>query len=171
MDNDVLLRIKNSSKEIIVSEFVVSSYTVNIEEKLEISTANTYNNTGIPLEVQSEINIPLDIIKGNSSMRVIVYYLKENFDMNFKSISELLNRDQRTIWSSYHKASNIQSYPASKYSFPVDILRSRRLSVLESIVFYLRNELALTFNEIADELGKNYRTIWTVYRRALMKIQ
>jgi len=28
----------------------------------------------------------------------------------------------------------------------------------------------MTFTQIAESLGKNYRTVWTVYRRAMFKV-
>ena len=166
MDNTAFLRIKNSSAEFQPYTPQVSEYSLKIEEPLEIM-----KDRGGSFEINSEINIPLNLIKGNSSLQAIVCFLKEDLSLNFKSIADLLNRDQRTVWSSYNQVSERQSHPLSSYSFPIDILRSRRLSVLESIVFYLRNELALSFNEIAQELGKSYMTIWTVYRRALAKIK
>jgi len=54
-------------------------------------------------------------------------------------------------------------------SIPLDVLRARELSVLESIVFYLKNNYNLGFREIADNLGKNYMTIYTVYKRVIAK--
>jgi len=54
---------------------------------------------------------------------------------------------------------------------PLNIFLPRNLSVLESLVFYLKKDHDLSFNDISKLLGKNYQTIWTVYRRALIKIE
>jgi hypothetical protein len=53
-------------------------------------------------------------------------------------------------------------------TIPLDILRDRNLSVLESIVEYLKNK-GLSFHEIAILLNRDERNIWTVYNRAKKK--
>jgi hypothetical protein len=115
--------------------------------------------------VTSEITVPISVLKNNSSMQSIVHYLKTK-NYTFKKISEILNRDQRTIWSIYHKGKPLHdSNVTTDYLIPITIFQNRRLSVLENIVFYLKLEYTLEFTEIATLLGKNYRTIWTIYQR------
>jgi DNA-binding NarL/FixJ family response regulator len=63
------------------------------------------------------------------------------------------------------------AYEEYSESIPVNIFVNRSLSILESIVIYLKSEYGFSFNEIATRLGKNYRTIWTVYKRALKKLE
>ena len=38
------------------------------------------------------------------SLEVIVKFMKENLSLNYAKIAFLLNRDQRTIWSTYNNA-------------------------------------------------------------------
>jgi len=52
---------------------------------------------------------------------------------------------------------------------PTTILKDRTLSVLESIVEYLKDQKQLTFHEIAILLNRDDRTIWTCYSRAKKK--
>lgn len=124
-------------------------------------------------------SVPLDLLKGNSSFGAIVVFLK-NKGLSFKKIADLTNRDQRTIWCTYNSFKNkpfnksfsnldFSNLDNSKIFIPLDILYERQFSVLESIVFYLKEDYDLTLNEIAAYLGKNYRTIYTVYRRAIAK--
>jgi DNA-directed RNA polymerase specialized sigma24 family protein len=40
---------------------------------------------------------------------------------------------------------------------------------MESVVFYMKDTLGLTYHEIAVELNRDDRTIWTVYNRAKSK--
>ena len=40
---------------------------------------------------------------------------------------------------------------------------------MESVVFYLKEKMGMTYHEIAVELNRDDRTIWTVYNRALKK--
>ena len=138
----------------------------------------------IELSMQSEMKIPLDIIKNNSSLQSIVLYLKEQKDMTYAQIARTLNRDQRTIWSTYLQSKkrilikkNVSiTKDSQKYidddliHIPLSIFSFRNLSILESIVFYLKTNLGLTLIQISNQLGKNYRTIWTVYKRAIKKI-
>ena len=56
-------------------------------------------------------------------------------------------------------------------NIPVSIFDDRRLGVLESLVFYLRENLSLKNSEIAKLLNRDDRTIWTVYNRVKKKIK
>jgi len=40
---------------------------------------------------------------------------------------------------------------------------------MESVVYYMKNTLEMTYHEIAISLNRDDRTIWTVYNRALKK--
>jgi hypothetical protein len=51
------------------------------------------------------------------------------------------------------------------------IFQDRSLSVLESIVRYLKDEKEFTNKEIAQLLNRDERTIWTVYDRVRKKQQ
>ncbi len=52
---------------------------------------------------------------------------------------------------------------------PLSLLRDRSVSILESIVKYLKEKKKLTYHEIAVLLNRDDRTIWTVYNRARKK--
>ena len=40
---------------------------------------------------------------------------------------------------------------------------------MESVVFYMKDSLSMTYHEIAAALNRDDRTIWTVYNRAKKK--
>jgi len=40
---------------------------------------------------------------------------------------------------------------------------------MESVVYYMKTKLEMTYHEIAISLNRDDRTIWTVYNRALKK--
>ncbi len=40
---------------------------------------------------------------------------------------------------------------------------------MESVVFYMKDSLNMTYHEIALSLNRDDRTIWTVYNRASKK--
>ncbi|MCX6707807.1 MAG: hypothetical protein NT001_06775, partial [Candidatus Woesearchaeota archaeon] len=52
---------------------------------------------------------------------------------------------------------------------PSMIFRDRTVKVLEAMVEYMKNELGLTYHDIAKLLNRDDRTIWTVYSRAKKK--
>lgn len=60
---------------------------------------------------------------------------------------------------------------ASKYSLPVSVIAERKMSVLESIVYYLKTEYSLSYHDIALIIRRDDRTVWTVYQRALKKLK
>lgn len=155
---------------------VTSYYSIDFNLIQESVPLIDLHNSSIQSSKKQENSIPLGILKNNSSLQAMVVYLHENSNMQFSQIASLLNRDQRTIWATYaaakrknidFKAINIED---SKIVLPSNIFSSRNFSVLETIVFYLKSNSFLSLNEISVLLGKNYRTIWTVYRRALLKI-
>ncbi len=155
----------------------------SLQNSLLYDNSNNYktNNTSYTIHAQNlhvlisqETLLPLSILKNNSSLEVIVLYLKEISGLKFNEIANLLNRDQRTIWVTYANAKKkkiiLDLQNTSQLTLPLNMFTSRTFSILETIVFYLRTSHNLTFNQISDLLGKNYRTVWTVYKRALKKL-
>jgi hypothetical protein len=55
---------------------------------------------------QEEISIPISVFKNRKlgMLENAVVFLKEKCKLNYHEIAVLLNRDDRTIWSSYNKA-------------------------------------------------------------------
>tara|TARA_Y100000310_G_scaffold340066_1_gene434652 strand:+ start:3098 stop:3409 length:312 start_codon:yes stop_codon:yes gene_type:complete len=103
-----------------------------------------------------------------------VKYLKENLNLKIAKIAQLLNRDPKTIWSTYYKAKKKleQKFEEeqSNINLPISIFKSRKLSFLESIVYHIKQKYDLTFHEIATLLKRDDRTIWTVYQKAKKKM-
>ena len=59
----------------------------------------------------------------------------------------------------------------SEILIPISIFVDRSLSVLEVIVEYLKENLHLTYHQIALLTNRDDRTIWTVYNRSQKKRQ
>src|SRR3989344_2690926 len=120
-------------------------------------------------------SIPIAVFdnKELSSLETICKYLKENCNLSYHQIAILLNRNDRTIWTTYNNSKKKLPalFPVSKseYYIPISIFKERKLSVLETIAVYLKEECNLTFHEIAILLNRNDRTIWTVYNRGKKK--
>ena len=121
-----------------------------------------------------DVKIPTCIFNGKlSALETIVKYLKENLDLKYSNIAKLLNRNDRTIWTTYSnsrkKFSKRFVVKSNKFFIPVSILSNRSFSVLESIVYYLKDNLNLRYSQIALMLHRDPRTVWTVYNRRKRK--
>ena len=119
--------------------------------------------------VNRQILIPISVFHNSSPLEAIVKYLKEFSKLNFKEISSLLNRDQRTIWTTYNniKKKKIKLNIKSEVFIPIEVFSDRKLSILENLVSYLIKDYSLL--EISRLIKRNYQTIWTCYTRAKRK--
>jgi DNA-binding CsgD family transcriptional regulator len=187
MNEKFIVRMQNSSEfdSLNTSNFLFSQLeSINTDIQISYSSLNSplkqkiieYDDktSSINSNNKSELAIPLAVLKNNSSLQSIVLYLHEIHLLNFAAIADLLNRDQRTIWSAYNQAKSKKMVVYSQFDndffIPLAVLSSRNFSVLESIVYYLKSNSNLSLAQIAQKLGKNYRTIWTVDRRAKLKL-
>jgi parallel beta-helix repeat protein len=124
--------------------------------------------------VLERLTIPITIFSRElGALESVVKYMKENLQMNYNAISELLNRNQKTIWTAYHKAiekqSGIISIEKKDGLIPIDMLRNRKLTVLESTIIYLKGR-EMKFSEIAELLERDQRNIRTTYLNAIKKL-
>ncbi|MFA6088776.1 MAG: hypothetical protein WC755_02850 [Candidatus Woesearchaeota archaeon] len=123
----------------------------------------------------SKYKIPIDIFANDlSPAESLVKYMKENLTMKYSEIARELNRDDRGIWSTYNIGS--KKHPLlfeskSDIFVPCDIFKDRRFSVLENLIIYLKEEKNIEIKDIATKLVKTQSTIYTVYRRARIKIK
>ena len=123
---------------------------------------------------QDEIEIPACVFNDKlSALETIVKYLKENIGLKYSEIAKLLNRNDRTIWTTYSNSRKKYSkefvVKANKLFIPVSIISNRSFSVLESIVYYLKDNCNLKYSQIALMLHRDQRTVWTVYNRRKRK--
>jgi len=154
-----------NKKEIIqvIIEKLKTKYKVTKKEILEI------------IREDQEINIPITIFsKELGGLETITKYMKENLNMSYSEIAEELNRDERTIWTAYKKAKEKQKesikIKETEILVPTSILKDRKLTILESIIVYLK-EKGMKYSEIAELLDRDQRNIWTVYSRAKKKLK
>jgi|TARA_B100002003_G_C14131919_1_gene544369 hypothetical protein len=127
------------------------------------------------VEQKTEINIPLSIFKATSlgPLETLVKYLREELNYTYSKIAAILNRKVGPIGTTYRNAKS--KHPSrlkivSTFStIPVSIFKKSKNSILETIVHHLKDNESLTYTEIASLLNRNYRTIWTVYKRATKK--
>ncbi|MBU0461773.1 MAG: hypothetical protein KJ574_04265 [Nanoarchaeota archaeon] len=121
--------------------------------------------------------VPVGIFAGKlSPSESLCKYLKENLSLSYKEIARLLNRDERSIWTSHHRANKKmpESYSAEKLKnsrmIPIEIFANRGLSVLENLVIYLKEQTGGTNYQTAKLLNKTPSMIYTIYNRAKSKL-
>ncbi len=139
-------------------------YNASDEEILKIIAGET-KEEGIPLAAFSNEKL--------SSLEIIVKYLKENSRKTYHEIALIMNRDDRTIWSTYSNSLKKQKKPL-KFNdhstiIPYSIFYARKNSILESLVLHLKDQLGISYNKIAELLLKDYQTIYTTYRKGRSK--
>ncbi len=143
------------------------------EELLAIIQKHLPELPELAIPLREEIPISVFNNKELSSLETICKYLKENLTLSYHEIAVLLNRNDRTIWTTYNNARRKLEARfvviKSEIIIPISIFKGRKLSVLESIAVYLKDNCSLSFHQIAVLLNRNDRTIWTVYNRGKNK--
>lgn len=153
------------SKKELLSTF--SSFSK--EEQLELLQAFISS-----MKPESKEGIPLSIFDNDklSIFESVVKYLHENEGKKFSTIGVQLQRNDRTIWSTYHNAKRKRKKQFEKLDFtttiPLQIFANRSFTLFESLVLYLKKK-GWTNHAIAVTLRRNDRTIWAVYNRAWRK--
>lgn len=150
------------------AESVVHEFLDFLEERYNI---NRQELTGLLSKKQEELAVPIEIFSYRKlgCMESAVKFLRENRGLSYKKISELLGRSRSTIGVMYHRANqkldeHFLEFPASNHLIPLSQFADERYSALESVVFYLK-ERGVDLSKIARMLNRDYRTIYTVYRR------
>jgi len=137
----------------IVAE-INTEYSISTRQLFEMAKDDQY----IPLTLFGNKKLGL--------MEILVKYMHENLDMSFVEISKKINRDQRTIWCTYHKASNKMSEHLPElegYLVPLNIFKERK-GPMKIIVHYLKDKLQLNNSQISKLLDRNTRLIWCADR-------
>ena len=145
---------KTALESNIVSNLATDSSLLHILEKVITDYKKQKKIHSIPLNLF--LNSKLGILE------VTVKYLKENQELAHNEIAELLNRDQRTIWTTYSKASKKHKEPFSikaGETIDISIFTDRNQAPLQALVRHLR-EKGLSYTKIAQLLNRSYKTIW-----------
>lgn len=157
-----------------INKYIVSLKQKNLSYNEILNIINQLLNNNFLSE--EDIILPASIFDNEilSSLEIIVKYLHENLGLKFSKIAKLLGRNNIALANSYRIAAKKHTpklaVKPSVFVVPCSILKNRKLSVLENISYYLKNNYKLTYHDVAVLLRKNDRTIWTVYQRALKKL-
>ncbi len=139
------------------------------EEDLQLSDLMEMFN-----EIKSEQLIPLSIFSYKlKPAGAICKFLRENLSYSNKKVSILINRDERSTWSSYQRAKlKMKKKFVDKneeYRLPVSIFQDRSYSLMESLLIYLSKYYGLSNKEMAKLLNKSSNSIAVVVKRAKEK--
>jgi hypothetical protein len=144
---------------------------MKLKQGLSLSDlVSLYNESG-----PAEDLIPLSVFSHNlSPSESLCKYLKENRGLNYHEIAVLINRDDRSVWTSYQRAIKKSKDlfvidVSSDMMIPVSVVSGRDKSILESVVSYLSTVHKLSNKRISALLNKNPASIATVHNRARAK--
>ena len=179
--NKLLVKKENNNLSGIDSENILDildkklkeRYELGLNDLLDIAKKRTLRKEP-QKEIKKEVKIPLEVFKQKIGVaESICKYLKENNGLKFSQISRIVGRDQRTIWNNYRNAARkmeeeIKVDENTKY-IPMKVFSNRKLSMLESVIYYLREERYRN-KEIAEMLDKDARNVWTIWNRARKKV-
>jgi len=135
-----------------------------LESKYHLSSAE------LQAVISAEKTIPVSVFSANlGALEALAKYLKENASMSYHEIAEALKRDDRTIWASYNHANKKMrgkiKIKNPEMSIPLNIFSRKKFTILESVVFFLRNN-GMRYSEIAGHLSRNQKNIRAVCLRA-----
>ena len=151
--------------------FLVEIYT-QITERLK--QKYNYSDEEILKILNNEsLLVPVAIFAGKlSPAEALAKFLKENHDLGYHEISQLIGRNERGIWANYKRAFKKMPWPFeinNSITVPVSIFDSEK-SILEALVTYLKEAKKMRNKKIAQLLNKNPANIWTVHNRAKKKV-
>ena len=159
-------------KEVLIEN--VENGILKLEEKHQLSFDEILNILKKREVDRKTKTLPTSIFnnKSLSALETVTKYLKEELNLGYKEIAILLSRNYDPIRITYRNSrkklpEKLDS--SSEQNIPIEIFRNKMLSVLENLTTYLKDEMNLTYHEIAVLLKRDDRTIWTVYNRALKK--
>lgn len=93
-------------KQNLILNFLQEEEKISHEKIIETLEKITTHLKKTKPEEKKEYSIPITIFSNRtlSTLEHIITYLKEHHKMRYKEIATLLNRDQRTIWTTYQRA-------------------------------------------------------------------
>ncbi|MEA2038014.1 MAG: hypothetical protein U9O94_11000 [Nanoarchaeota archaeon] len=92
-----------------------------------------------------------DRAKSIDAINTLVQWLVDKDNVSFSNVIELLRekrREEKTL------------------TVPLSALKNRALGILEAVTKYLKEELNLTYHQIAVLLNRDDRPIWVTYNKA-----
>jgi hypothetical protein len=122
---------------------------------------------------EESLLIPVSIFASKlTPTEALTKYLKENCDLSYHEISELINRNERGVWLNYKRAKTKLSTKfevKDSFNVPVSIFNNNKFTIFEALIVYLKDIKKLKNSKIAKLLKKHNTNIWTVYNKTKVK--
>lgn len=153
-------RFDNIRKEDII-KYVLENENISEEELM--SRMHKNDEESVPVTI---FTTPL------SPLESITRYLKENMGKKLVEISSIIGRSSAALSPAYRKSIS-KKFEIKKTGIMIplgEFEKNKDLSVLEIVASHMRSR-GLSFTEIARILERDVRTIWTVCKRAEVKIK
>lgn len=124
--------------------------------------------------LREDLTVPVSVFAiGLSPSEALCAYLKEKKRLPFRRIGDLLNRDERSAWTSYRRAKSKRPDPLliseEGLRIPVSIFTDRSMSILEHVVSYALEHTGMSVPNLARLLNKHPSALHTVIKRARQK--
>lgn len=126
------------------------------------------------LAEKGNVSVPITVFAfGLSPSEALCKYLKENKGLPFRKIGVLLNRDERSAWTSYQRAQKKHPHQFQIADdvllVPLSIFSDRDLSILEHVVSFTLAKTGMNIPALSRLLGKHPSALHTVAKRAAKK--
>lgn len=154
-----------SRKERVVSEKIFDLVKGKYQEEIELIFEQIKGRMH-----DEEESFPIGIVSSKITvLEAVIKYLRENRGFSFRKIGEVLDRNEKNVWTTYSSAKKKmkKELEGNGLMIPFKIFTGK-YSALEAVVVYLRDK-GLSLNEIAKMIERDNRTVWTVYNRAKKK--
>ncbi|MEM3075127.1 MAG: hypothetical protein QW727_04275, partial [Candidatus Pacearchaeota archaeon] len=99
------------------------------------------------------------------AMDIILEELRKEYSLNKKELVEILIKKLRDRYKVSKKDILSLIRTEEELEIPLSIFSSK-VGALESLVKYMKENLRMSYREIANRLKRNERTIWTSYKKA-----
>ena len=107
--------------------------------------------------------------KSNKILKLLIELTDELRKEYSKEKETIINQLIKAVQEEYKVSRrDVLSLIRKEIEIPINTF-SKELGALESIVKYMKENLNMKYNEIAKELGRDERTIWTAYKKATEK--
>ena len=157
---------------------ILSSNTSQRNHLIRLLGSNFVNFSSFSriLELDQLQEVPVSIFNSNlSPLESLVVYLRSTFTL--RMIGSILNRSEKTIGTTHRNAliklndlGSNKLDTTSKELIPLNVFSDRRLSVLEQVSLYLVQK-GFKYSQVGSNLNKDRRVIWTVCKRARIKLK
>ena len=144
---------------------VCEKYSLSNEEVLNLLSGKEKKAESVPSYILKDTNLGV--------LEAVAKYMKEELDLTYHKIAQILKRDDRVVWVTYNKAlsKRKEKFAVEKpfVEIPVSVFTDESLGPLESVSKFLIEELKMEYSDAAKLLNRDSRSIWACYKRATEK--